>query len=109
MKSLDGFHTLQHMNYEIAAANERIDAERQAKDRARIAVKASGNLYNAVRRGDVKAVVALIALGADVESRCSDGKSAIDLAREKGRMDIAQILEAQRSSVVAISEHLLEY
>jgi hypothetical protein len=109
MKSLDGFHGWQHMKYEIAAANESIDAERQAKDRARIAVKASGNLCNAVRRGDVKAVVALIALGADVESCCLDGKSVIDLAREKKRMDIEQILDATRSSVVAISDHPLEY
>lgn len=92
MKSLDGFHSWQHMKYEIAAANERIDAERQAKDRARIALKASGNLYNAVRRGDRKAVAALIALGADAEGRCPDGKSLIELARQKGRLDIAEVL-----------------
>jgi hypothetical protein len=109
MKSLDGFHDWQRTKYEIAAENERIDAERQANDRARIAVKATGNLCNAVRRGDVKAVVALIALGADVESCCLDGKSVIDLAREKKRMDIEQILDATRSSVVAISDHPLEY
>lgn len=93
MKSLDGIHDWQRTKYEIAAENERNDAARQATDSARIAVKASGNLYNAVRRGDVKAVAALIALGGDADGRCPDGKSLIEFAREKGRLDIVEVLE----------------
>ncbi len=93
MKSLDGFQDWQHTKYEIAAENIRNDAARQAIDSARIAVKASGNLYNAVRRGDVKAVAALIALGGDADGRCPDGKSLIEFAREKGRLDIVEVLE----------------
>ena len=108
MKSLDGFHYWQRTKYEIAAENESIDAERQAKDRARIALKASGNLYNAVRRGDVKAVVALIALGADVQSCCPDGKSVVDLAAEQGLMEIAEILDASRRERITISDKKLQ-
>jgi len=96
MKSLDGFHDWQRTKYQIAAENERRDAERQAIDRARIAVKASGNIYNAVRRGDVKAVAALIALGGDADGRCPDGKTLIEFAREKGLLDIVEVLENQQ-------------
>ena len=96
MKSLDGFHDWQRTKYEIAAENERRDAARQAIDSARIAVKASGNLYNAVRRGDVKAVSALISLGGEADGRCPDGKSLIEFAREKGRLDIVEVLEKLR-------------
>ena len=101
MKSLDGFHYWQRTKYQIAAENERIDAERQAQDRARIAIKASGNLYNAVRRGDVKAVVALIALGADVNVLSPDGHSLIEFALQRGRVDIVEILE---TSTVGVDE-----
>lgn len=99
MKSLDGFQDWQHTKYEIAAENIRNDAARQAIDSARIAVKASGNLYNAVRRGDVKAVAALIALGGDADGRCPDGKSLIEFAREKGRLDIVEVLETSTVGV----------
>jgi hypothetical protein len=66
--------------------------------RARRAERATANLYNAVRRGDVKAVHALLQTGADPTSTTPTGESLISYARSAGRDDIACQLEATRNA-----------
>ena len=97
-KSLNGYESWPSWKFRIAQENERRDAMRQAEDRKRIAIKATGNLYNAVRRGDLKAVVALVGRGADRKCLCPDGSSIVEFARHNGRLDITAFLEEDVSA-----------
>lgn len=49
-------------------------------------------LHEAAQRGHVEMVALLLAHGADVEVRTDDDKSALDLAREKGRDEVVRLL-----------------
>lgn len=70
------------------------EQERELEATERRATVATGNLYNAVRRGDIKAVRALRAQGADPsEARTPDGKSLLAFARHMNREDILAELE----------------
>src|SRR5690625_3274758 len=60
--------------------------EREAKRRR--AEKATRDLVGAIRRGDVKAVEALLAKGADPHARDGEGRTALEYARQVGRPDI---------------------
>lgn len=68
------------------------DQRRQVSDKARIAAAATKNLPNAVRRGDLKAVRALIAKGADPATSAPDGSSLIAVAASLGFDAIASEL-----------------
>lgn len=83
-----------------AVRNEvlRKEAERAAEGKARRAKKATGVLYNAVRRGDLKAVSALISKGADSTIRTPDGCSLIEFAKAQGRDDIVAALVVTNSA-----------
>lgn len=70
------------------------DMERQAQDKTRIAETATRNLYNAVRRGDIKSVQALIEKGADVTVSAPDGSSMVSIAEAKGFVEIAVELKS---------------
>jgi hypothetical protein len=74
---------------ERAAEGIRRDEARQAQDKKRISEAATRNLYNAVRRGDLKAVRALVQQVADVNALAPDGTSLLNLARSKGYDAIA--------------------
>ncbi len=74
---------------ERAAEGIRRDGARQAQDRKRIGEAATKNLFNAVRRGDLKAVRALVQKAADVNAPAPDGSSLLDLAALKGYDAIA--------------------
>lgn len=74
------------------AAQEEVELknyERAAPARAKRVERATSNLYNAVRRGDIKAVQALLSIGADPETLAPNGESLISYAQSLGRRDIA--------------------
>lgn len=87
-----------------SAAEER-DYARHIEAAHRNAAKATQGLYNAVRRKDVKAVIALLANGADPAVCGPDGRSVEALALELGNEDIIEMLrEASSSSQMDISK-----
>lgn len=61
----------------------------------RDAEKATTNLAGAVRRGDLKAVMALLAKGADPSKAVADGGSLVALAEANGRTEVAAYLRSQ--------------
>ncbi len=63
--------------------------ERQMQDRNRIALAATAKLYNAVRRGDVKAVRALLGKGADPKSLTPEGTPLVSFAESCGHTAVA--------------------
>lgn len=80
------------------AETERRNHDAAAPARAQRAERATRNLYNAVRRGDIKAVVALLGMGANPSTLAPTGESLIDYARATGRENIALQLEAARNA-----------
>ena len=80
------------------AENERRNYELAAPERARRAERATENLYNAVRRGDIKAVQALLGRGANPTAMTPTGELLISYARDSSREDIAVQLEAARDA-----------
>jgi hypothetical protein len=62
--------------------------------KARRVGRATTNLYNAVRRGDVKAVRALILNGGNPKTCTPNGVELIEFAKIKGNKDIINELEA---------------
>ncbi|MBK7015124.1 MAG: hypothetical protein IPH39_05975 [Sulfuritalea sp.] len=81
------------------AAKDRL---RQVQDRKRIAEAATRNLYNAVRRGDIKSVQALISKGADVMVLAPDGSPLVSVAKAKGFESIAD--ELRRAAEIYSAE-----
>lgn len=79
---------------ECTAANIRRDQERQARDRIRVAQQSTAKLYNAVRRGDIKAVQALLRRGADPATHTPDGEPLHAFALRSNRLDIAALLQS---------------
>ena len=74
------------------------DQERQLQDQRRIAGSATANLYNAVRRDDIKAVRALLRKGADAVALTPDGESLLSFSDSRGHVAIATEL---RSAIAA--------
>lgn len=74
---------------------EHLEEERLREEaaKARNAVKATGNLLNAVRRGDIKAVTALIEKGASTDQKLESGESIHEYAIKHGYSEIASLLE----------------
>ncbi len=77
-------------------ASENIEAEEQRARLAKVkrAARATENLYNAVRRGDVKALKALIEKGADWREAAKSKGSLLQLAMEKGRVHVVEYLKS---------------
>lgn len=88
-RSIEEFDLACRRKAERAAESIRRDEDRQAQDRSRIAKAATRKLYNAVRRGDIKAVRALIEKGADVSVPAPNGSSVLALATSRGFEAIA--------------------
>lgn len=78
---------------EKAAANVHRDLIRQGQDRARISHLSTLKLYNAVCRGDLGAVKALLKRGADPHKTAPDGEPLIALALRVNRPDIVAALQ----------------
>jgi ankyrin repeat protein len=62
--------------------------QRQLEDKKRIAEEATHKLYNAVRRGDIKAVRSLVSKGANPLVLSPDGRSMINFASSLGHTAI---------------------
>ena len=88
-----GYDLACRLEAERRAEGIRRDTERQLQDRKRIAEQATSNLYNAVLRGDLKAVRALIEKGADITVCAPDGTTMVALAIANGHTAIVQELE----------------
>ena len=80
--------------YQARWRDEKEDRERtrEAEAKVRKAERATQNLYNAVRRGDVKAVKALLIQGASASGTTPEGISLAEYAQASGRGDIAALL-----------------
>jgi len=76
------------------ALNEQREREREAIAKSFRAKKASANLFNAIRRGDTKAVEALLRQGANPDGVSPDGASLIQYAERCGMSDIAALLRS---------------
>lgn len=74
------------------AATARLEAERQRAAREKRAARATTLLYNAVRRGDLKAVQGLIEQGASADARTPEGEDLDGYAERNGRTEIAAAL-----------------
>lgn len=99
-RSLEEFDEIIRRHAAIAAEGIRRDQLRQQESKKRIARQATEKLFNAVRRGDFKAVQSLLTKGADPSVSAPDGSSLIELAYSKRLAEIAnELLEASRRSV----------
>ena len=97
-RSFDELQRLESLSRARAAANLERESQRAAEAAARRADKANSNLFNAIRRGDAKAVTALLNQGARPETTDTSGQTAIAYAEQLGRKEIAQILLGQRDA-----------
>ena len=89
-----------HREYDRVRKERNLEKERVRAElgKARKAEKATGNLLNAVRRGDTKAVAALIEKGASTILTMESGESLHDYAKKHGYDDIVEILDKLSSS-----------
>ena len=74
------------------AKNAREEHERAERAKANRAEHATANLFNALRRGDSKAVLALLRDGASASGVAPDGTALVDYAISIGRHDLAELL-----------------
>jgi len=99
----DPFGTLSHYNARSMAEYierreaRRIEVERseqydQQKKKERLAKRATKNIANAVRRGDLNAVISLIEKGADTSIHAQGGISLLDIARKNNRIEVEMYL-----------------
>jgi len=86
---LQGVRSSDARRHADAARRER---EREAEAKARKTERATQNLYNAVRRGEVKAVKALLGQGASSSATTPEGMSLAEYAASRGRADIAALI-----------------
>jgi hypothetical protein len=94
-KSFDEMQRIEEISRARSAANLEQEVQR-AKDAAiRRAEKATSNLFNAIRRGDIQAVTALLNQGASREATDPSGLDAISYADHLDRKEIAQLLRGQ--------------
>ena len=77
---------------ERAHSNLMREKAREIEAKSRKATRATEKLFNAVRRGDVKAVRALLALGANPAAKAPEGPALIDYAAAAGKLEIANEL-----------------
>ena len=91
-RSYEEYVAQERWRAEQTAINVHRDRERQARDRARIAIDATTRLCGAVRRGDLTAVQALLRKGADAGVETADGEPLVSFAIRQNREDIATVL-----------------
>lgn len=93
--SFDELCAINRAQADRRAESLRREAARTAVARTRRAYRATMNLYNAVRRGDTRAVAALITQGADPESATPEGVALHQYAVSVGHMQIAALLRGE--------------
>ena len=79
------------------AATARVEAERERAAKEKRSARASSLLYNAVRRGDLKAVQGLLAQGASADGLTPEGEDVGSYAERNGRLEIAAVLRHARN------------
>jgi hypothetical protein len=77
----------------------RLEAIRAKEAKARRAVKATGNIVNAIRRGDIKAVEALLGHGAQFDQLRDDEVIKVNLAEETGHPEIIEMIKNWKLSI----------
>jgi hypothetical protein len=91
-KSLVEHARLKQSASERAQARYEAEVQRQESARQRKAQEATHALIGAIKRGDIKAVKALIAKGANANVKDSEGVSIREHARIKGNPEILELL-----------------
>lgn len=84
----------QAIRREASSMRER---QREIEAKRSRAIVATTNLYNAVRRGDKKAVIGLLSQGADPASKTPDGLPLVQYALTHGHDEIAALLSSAES------------
>jgi hypothetical protein len=88
-----------NVQVERSFANKAQEAERQQRGaearRERERQESTERLANAVRRGDLAAVQALLDKGAEVERALPDGGSLVTFALDNGREQVAEFLKSR--------------
>jgi len=81
------------------AQSEQLEHEREHLAKVRRAERATGRLFNAVRRGDVKAVQALLLQGAAPNTESPEGVPIVQYAESLGHAAIVEaLIRAQRGA-----------
>jgi hypothetical protein len=83
------------------AENERAERDREQVAKSRRAERATERLFNAVRRGDEKAVQALLHQGAAATAATPNGIPLVQYAEDLGRKKIADALRQAQGGVGA--------
>lgn len=91
-RSLADYHVRAATVAAHAEEVRRNERQRQQDAQARRTAKAGRDLPAAVRRGDAKAVIALLAKGADPLAKGSADLTAVQMAEQLGRADILEML-----------------
>ncbi len=90
--SVAGMEEFSRIRAELREHNLQLEKRREIEAKALKADRATSNLYNAVRRGDIKAVQALLKTGANANITTPDGVALHVYAATKGRNDISELL-----------------
>jgi len=88
----DALIALEHEKRKKAAIEDALQAERALIKAEKEALNATTNLPNAVRRGDLEAVKALVEKGGDLTVRTDDGKSLFFIAKEHDCSEVTEYL-----------------
>jgi len=91
-KSLDEYRQLVQYVADRRNAIRGQDEARQTDARQRKSEKATRDLFGALRRKDIPAIMALRRKGADVTAVSQGGKSALDVARDSGDQSLLDAL-----------------
>ena len=83
------------------AESERLEREREGHAKARRAERATHRLSNSIRRGDLKAVQALLAQGAAADTATPEGVPLIQYAESLGHTAIAEALRQAQGGASA--------
>jgi hypothetical protein len=76
------------------ATNAQKEREREQLAKQARAEHATANLYNAVRRCDTNAILALLRAGASTSALTPEGTSLVNYALSMGREDLAELLRS---------------
>lgn len=94
-RNLEAYHQRRVSRQQIAKTNIEQDQARHQEKLKRVAIKATEDLPNAVKRGDIAAVEALLAKGADPKEATQTVGSLIELATHEGRDNMIEFLKAR--------------
>ena len=78
-----------------------VDDERKKQDKIRVAAAKTNRLFNAIRRGDFKAIEALILGGANPQTVTPTGESLVSFAETKGNAQVIAILKTALAATSA--------